>query len=130
MDKFIFAVANELQVSPHMDNGPQYGIMGVSYDGGESSICASEYYNQTTCNINFTTPTVPDALYTGGYIQSRSYSLYLDDVASKTGSILFGGVDTAKFTGDLVPLGKQTNRQQGVKSTWARLSSAAQVLDL
>lgn len=108
IDKFVFAVAHELQVSPNTKNGPQYGIMGLSYEGGESSICASEYYS-SKCNINFTTPTIPDGLYAAGYIKSRSYSLYLDDVAAKSGSILFGGVDTAKFTGELVTLGVPVN---------------------
>jgi hypothetical protein len=84
--------------------------MGVSYDGAQSSICASEIQlNTANCSVNFTTGTVPDGLYTAGYIKSRSYSLYLDDVAAKSGSILFGGIDTTKFTGELVTLGVPPN---------------------
>ena len=121
MNKFAFAVANQLQVSPHIPDGPQYGIMGLSYEGGESSICASYSFGASNCIVNFTTPTVPDGLYAGGYIKSRSYSLYLDDVAAKTGSILFGGVDTAKFTGELVTLGVPVNTrpQNANDGIWA-----------
>lgn len=111
MTKFVFAIANELQVSPSMTNGPQYGIMGVSYMGAESSICAIQTSNGS-CNANFTTPTMWSSLYNGGYIKSRSYSLYLDDVAAQSGSILFGGIDTAKFTGKLTTLGVPVDTNQ------------------
>ena len=47
---------------------------------------------------------VPQALADAGAIGTPAYSLWLDDLASATGSILFGGVDTAKYTGQLQPL--------------------------
>ena len=49
-------------------------------------------------------PNVPQALTDAGVINAPSYSLWLDDLNSATGSILFGGVDTAKYTGQLQPL--------------------------
>ncbi|KAK5166091.1 uncharacterized protein LTR77_008352 [Saxophila tyrrhenica] len=98
-----FAVADHLNVSPGFEggSGPQYGILGLSFAGQEASVCASGPRN---CDVNFTTPTILDSLFDAGHIKSRSYSLYLDDVSSQTGSILFGGIDSAKFSGDLVTL--------------------------
>lgn len=40
----------------------------------------------------------------GGLIQSSAYSLWLNDLDANQGSILFGGVDTAKYHGDLETL--------------------------
>ncbi|PWW80347.1 acid protease [Tuber magnatum] len=37
-------------------------------------------------------------------IRSRAYSLWLNDLNATTGEVLFGGVDTAKFTGSLTTL--------------------------
>jgi Eukaryotic aspartyl protease len=42
-----------------------------------------------------------DQIFSQGLINSRSYSLYLNDIDAQSGSILFGGVDTEKFTGTL-----------------------------
>jgi len=41
---------------------------------------------------------------TQGIIDRSAYSLYLNDAEAFTGSILFGGVDSTKYTGDLVAL--------------------------
>lgn len=108
LPNFVFGVAEHVQVSPGWHNGPQYGIMGVSFADQEPSACLSVFGK---CPVTFTIPTIPDALYAAGYIRSRSYSLYLDDVTSDRGSILFGGIDTSKFTGNLIELAvqKQTN---------------------
>lgn len=38
------------------------------------------------------------------YINTKAYSLYLNDHSSSTGSILFGGIDTEKFAGNLTGL--------------------------
>lgn len=56
------------------------------------------------CSGGVRTPTFTDALVNSGYIESSSYSLFLDDRKSGSGSILFGGVDTAKFKGPLITL--------------------------
>lgn len=49
-------------------------------------------------------PTLIDDLFSSGAIERRAFSLYLNDAASGQGSILFGGIDTDKYTGDLVTL--------------------------
>ena len=40
-------------------------------------------------------------MFTQGLIDSRTYSLYLNDIGTADGSILFGGLDLDKFTGPL-----------------------------
>lgn len=135
LKNFIFADANQIQVSPGMSPGAQYGIMGVSSNGQETSICAT--YQQTgRCNVNFTINTIPDSLYSAGYIGSRSYSLYLDDVAAKGGSILFGGIDTTKFTGELTTLAVQKDISSPQSPTYGlyvgqdlRLTSVASIVN-
>ncbi|KAL5116659.1 hypothetical protein ACEQ8H_005408 [Pleosporales sp. CAS-2024a] len=49
-------------------------------------------------------PNLPQKLVDDGYINTVAYSLWLNDLDSSTGSILFGGVDTDKFHGDLQTL--------------------------
>ncbi|KAL8734274.1 MAG: hypothetical protein Q9181_003265 [Wetmoreana brouardii] len=44
---------------------------------------------------------LPQLMVDQGLIRSNAYSLWLDDRASSTGSLLFGGVDTAKYHGTL-----------------------------
>lgn len=77
------------------------GIMGVGFSADES-IAASG---------GRTYPSIIDVLQSEGFIQSRSYSLWLDDLDSSTGSILFGGVDSDKFKGDLIALPIQLDTQ-------------------
>ena len=55
---------------------------------------------------------IPQAMVEQGLIRSNAYSLWLDDLASSTGSILFGGVDTDKYHGSLSTLPIQP--EQGV----------------
>lgn len=49
-------------------------------------------------------PNLVDQMVSQGIIQSQTYSLYLDDQDASTGQILFGGVDTNKFSGNLATL--------------------------
>lgn len=49
-------------------------------------------------------PTISEAMASAGCIGSSSYSLFLDEDNARSPSILFGGVDTARFTGPLVTL--------------------------
>ncbi|EON98784.1 putative aspartic-type endopeptidase protein [Phaeoacremonium minimum UCRPA7] len=51
-----------------------------------------------------TYPNLPQALVDAGAISVNAYSLYLNEYDSDTGSILFGGVDTEKFIGELTVL--------------------------
>lgn len=61
-------------------------IMGVFGIGPIKSESAKTFYSN-----------IPVSLVQHGYVSKNAYSIYLDDQASKTGSILFGGVDRAKY---------------------------------
>jgi hypothetical protein len=84
LDAFEFGVA--------ATSSSAVGVMGVGYTLNEAIL---EFQGTTTYN-NF-----PLALTKAGLINSNAYSLWLDDLAASTGSILFGGTNTDKFTGSL-----------------------------
>ena len=73
----------------------QEGIIGIGYPINE----VATQYNGGVPYAN-----VPINLMHHGYINSNAYSLWLNDLDASTGSILFGGVNTDKFTGSLQTL--------------------------
>ena len=73
----------------------QEGVLGIGYTSNEVQV----NYNNGRPYSN-----LPQLMVDRGTIQSNSYSLWLDDLESSTGSILFGGVDTDKFHGNLQTL--------------------------
>ena len=73
----------------------QQGILGLGYPLDEA--LASYTDGQTY-------PNVPQQLVDNGVINSQAYSLWLNDLQSSTGTILFGGVNTEKFSGSLETL--------------------------
>ena len=91
------------------------GIMGVGFDFGESGVQTS----------NFQYPNVIDVLQSEGFINRRAYSLWLDDLQSFTGNILFGGIDPDKYHGNLVGLPIQpdsrTNQIESFSVAWTGL---------
>lgn len=76
------------------------GILGIGYPINEV---------QVNRNRKKAYDNVPVAMVNKGLIQSNAYSLWLDDLEASTGSIMFGGVDTDKFHGELqtLPIQKQ-----------------------
>lgn len=64
------------------------GILGISRVQGESA--NPEYDN------------VPITLKKQGKIKTNAYSLYLNSPGASTGTIIFGGVDNAKYSGKLI----------------------------
>ena len=71
------------------------GILGIGYASGEAAAGAAAQLEY---------PSIIDNLYKSGAIKRRAFSLYLDDQVAGTGSVLFGGIDTAKYVGDLVSI--------------------------
>ena len=71
------------------------GVMGVGYVLNEAIL---QFPGENPY------PNLVDQMVSEGLIQSQTYSLYLDDIDDSTGVILFGGVDTDKFTGTLSTL--------------------------
>ena len=70
------------------------GLMGIGFDTNEARVDQGEraYLG------------VVSQLKKQGLIKTLSYSLWLDDEESQTGSILFGGVDTSKYVAPLIAL--------------------------
>lgn len=77
-----FAVAN--------DSTSNVGVFGIGFIGLESS--EKQYRN------------VPQLMKDQGFIKKVAYSLYITSAESNSGSIIFGGVDHAKYSGDLKSL--------------------------
>ncbi|KAM0713908.1 hypothetical protein Q7P37_010870 [Cladosporium fusiforme] len=71
------------------------GILGIGYPINEVAVA----YNGGNPY-----PNVPWNLVKHGEISSNAYSLWLNDLSASTGSILFGGINTAKFQGELQTL--------------------------
>jgi hypothetical protein len=84
------------------------GIMGIGFESGESSAVLN----------GFTYPNIINVMKNEGKINTLAYSLWLDDLDSNTGVILFGGVDTNKYHGDLVSLPIQLDEQTGTISSF------------
>ena len=78
-----------------------YGLIGIGYVNNEASL-------QTTKE---TYPNLPVALQHAGLIKTVAYSLWLNDLSSSSGSILFGGIDTEKYVGDLATLPVLLNKR-------------------
>ncbi|KAI1369066.1 aspartic-type endopeptidase [Xylaria arbuscula] len=76
------------------------GILGIGYPSNEVQVgrAGKDPYDN-----------LPAALVSAGQISRNAYSLWLNDLDASTGSILFGGVDTEQYTGDLHTLPIQAN---------------------
>lgn len=71
------------------------GILGIGYEINE--VQAARSGASTYANL-------PAQLVAEGLIQSNAYSLWLNDLDASTGNVLFGGVDTARYHGELSTL--------------------------
>lgn len=71
------------------------GVLGIGYTSNEVQVGS----NGQSAYAN-----LPKAMVQKGLIKSNAYSLWLNDLDSNTGSILFGGVNTGKFHGSLETL--------------------------
>ncbi|KAK3117728.1 hypothetical protein LTR53_000657 [Teratosphaeriaceae sp. CCFEE 6253] len=95
IDNVQFGVAEEVNST----TGYAIGLMGLGY---------SE--NEATYHLY---PNMPEVLRDTGVINSRLYSVYLNSLGEASGSILFGGVDTSRYTGELATLNLLTDRYTG-----------------
>ena len=85
----------QLQFGIGYTSSSSEGILGIGYQINEVQVgrAGKAAYNN-----------LPAQLVADGVIQSNAYSLWLNDLDASTGSILFGGVDTEKYTGTLATL--------------------------
>lgn len=86
---------DDFQFGLGQQSSSQQGVLGIGYALNEVQVnrAGLEPY-----------PNLPQALVDGGHIQSNAYSLWLNDLDASTGTILFGGVNTAKYQGDLATM--------------------------
>lgn len=96
------------------------GIMGIGYSAGESI---------TALDPTAVYPNIIDLLVDQGYINTRAYSIYLNDLTSDYGNILFGGVDTEKYSGDLIALPVQEDSQSGTFTSFTVAFTGLSVMD-
>ncbi|KAL2816362.1 putative aspartic-type endopeptidase opsB [Aspergillus cavernicola] len=75
------------------------GVLGIGYPSNEVQV--ARFGDEAYRNL-------PQSLMHNGQIQSSAYSLWLNDLQANTGSILFGGVDSEKYHGDLQTLPVQS----------------------
>ncbi|KAK4194296.1 aspartic peptidase domain-containing protein [Triangularia verruculosa] len=89
-------------------NGPTNAILGL---GPSLSGWANGY------------PLVLDSLVAQGHIRSRAWSLDVKGFASQSGSVIFGGIDTNKFSGELtkLPIVPAAQSPDGWTRYWIRL---------
>lgn len=82
-------------------SGDALGVIGLGYQANEQQQEGSAVY-----------PTLSQALLSQNLINLNAYSIWLNDLAGSAGTILFGGVDKAKYAGKLTTLEIQlgTNR--------------------
>jgi hypothetical protein len=82
---------------------PRTGILGLGY----SSAMTDAFDRWLQGNHKVVLPVLPpsfvEALVQAGAISSRLYSIYLNSLG-RSGSIIFGGLDTAKYHGTLTTL--------------------------
>lgn len=96
-DTFRIGSANisDFQFGIGETSSSQRGILGLGYDLNEVQVLSERkdpYDN------------LPLKLAADGHIQSPAYSIYLNDFEASRGSILFGGVDSSRYEGDLSTL--------------------------
>ncbi|KAK9249012.1 aspartic peptidase domain-containing protein [Lipomyces tetrasporus] len=90
------ATVTNMTIAVATDGNATEGVFGIGYPSNEAII--SQY------GPEYQYPNLPDLLVEQGLIQSRVYSLWLNDLDASDGNILFGGVDRKKFSGALAEL--------------------------
>ncbi|CUM65444.1 uncharacterized protein PRCAT00003083001 [Priceomyces carsonii] len=105
-----FAIANETTSN--------VGVLGIGLPGLEVT-----YANAASSSDMYQYENLPLKLKAQGTINKAAYSLYLGELDATTGTILFGAVDHAKYSGTLttVPI---INRYASVSSDPLRLEIA------
>ncbi|KAI0595229.1 aspartic peptidase domain-containing protein [Biscogniauxia sp. FL1348] len=88
-DTFTIGGANitNLQMGLAEDTNINSGLLGVGFSANVAS------------DVKY--PNIMDLFEEQGLIATQAYSLYLDDLYAETGTILFGGLDTEKYIGEL-----------------------------
>lgn len=117
-DTFVIAGANvsNLTMGLAVNTTISYGLIGVGYETNEAIVGTEQSYLANYTNL-------PAAMMNQGLIATNAYSLWLNDLDSDTGSILFGGIDTKKYTGNLTKIDINSNSLGVHTKFWVNLTS-------
>ncbi|KAI2638640.1 aspartic peptidase domain-containing protein [Xylaria nigripes] len=86
-----------------LDTDIAYGLLGIGYVSNEASVAQTGQIYQN----------LPLVMRDEGHIATNGYSLWLNDLDSSKGSIMFGGIDTDKYTGNLIRVNVQKDPRAG-----------------
>jgi hypothetical protein len=92
------------------------GLMGIGYS---ENVASHSRYNVVP---SFIYPNIIEKMLSSNVISRKAYSLYLNDLSASTGSIIFGGMDTAKYHGSLLQLPVVPTRYPNGTTIFAELS--------
>ncbi|KAK4167256.1 mitochondrial elongation factor g 1-like protein [Cladorrhinum sp. PSN259] len=116
----VFEIAGATLQNMTMGLGQQtdiaYGLVGVGYAVNEAIV-------GTTQSLSSVYPNLPVNMVNEKLINTVAYSLWLNDLDSSSGSILFGGIDTGKYIGDLTRIDILSNSQKFYTSFMVPLTS-------
>ncbi|AOW05218.1 aspartic peptidase domain-containing protein [Yarrowia lipolytica] len=112
-DTFAFGNTNVsgLSIAVASKTNSSNGVMGIGLAGLESTIT---YRGNDQISGN-PYENLPMKMKAEGLIKANAYSLWLNNLSSDSGNVLFGGVDYAKIDGDLFTV-KLVNPQRSVSS--------------
>ncbi|RFU32562.1 hypothetical protein B7463_g3780, partial [Scytalidium lignicola] len=96
------STVNPLEMGLAQTSSISVGILGIGYNSSESNVFTG---------TGTTYPNLPEAMQRAGLINSVAYSLWLNDLDAPDGNILFGGIDTRKYSGDLISIPVQRDAQ-------------------
>ena len=110
----VAAQVKNLQFGIALSGNASHAVMGIGYRLNEAIVEPPTYKTPY--------PNLIDEMLSQGYVASRTYSLYLNDIDAATGTILFGGVDLEKYTGTLQTLPINKNSVGQVSAFWITLT--------
>ncbi|ATY67503.1 candidapepsin-4 precursor [Cordyceps militaris] len=84
---------DDFQFGVGYTSSSQQGILGIGYP--ENEIQSARFGHQPYNNL-------PARLFADKHVGANAYSIWLDNINSTTGSLLFGGVDKSQYQGSLV----------------------------
>lgn len=91
-----------------LQSNSSIGVLGIGYDTNEATLALNPPYSYAN---------LPIRLVQENIINTPAYSLWLNDVNADEGSLLFGGVDHAKYSGDLLKVPILKNSKTASKPT-------------
>lgn len=100
-NKMSIGLARRLNDGPQLINDGQ-GLVGIGYWINQAGL--SSLADDLTEGPKAPTLTLVQAMVDNGDIEREAYSIYLNDADNGTGTVIFGGVDSTKYEGDLVAL--------------------------